>query len=51
MHFLVNEYGILAQGIGGRVKNATNTIFFVNKSDIPRDQLKDVTYAKFIYNV
>eukprot|EP00804_Cyclotella_cryptica_P008147 CCRYP_004624-RA/>CCRYP_004624-RA protein AED:0.13 eAED:0.13 QI:0/0/0/1/0/0/3/0/1209 len=45
-----NEFGRLAQGIKGRVK-ATVTIKFIHKSEIPADQLKDVTYIKFVCQV
>ena len=42
-----NEFGRLAQGIGGRVKG-TDTIFFMHKRQVPRDCIKDVTYIKFV---
>ncbi len=42
-----NEFGWLAQGVGGRI-DSTNTIFFVHKHEIPQDRLKDVTYIKFV---
>ncbi len=42
-----DEFGKLAQGIGGRIKG-TNTMQFVHKKDIPIDRLKDVTYIKFV---
>ena len=42
-----NEFGRLAQGVGGRIKG-TNTIFFIHKHQVPIDRLKDVTYAKFV---
>ncbi len=42
-----NEFGRLAQGVGDRIKG-TDTIFFVNKTEIPLDRRKDVTYGKFI---
>jgi hypothetical protein len=41
-----NEFGRLAQGVGGRI-DRTNIIFFVHKHEIPQDRLKDVTYIKF----
>ena len=41
-----NEFGQLAQGIGGRVEG-TNTIFFIHKSEVPEDRFKDCTYGKF----
>ena len=45
-----NEFGRLAQGIKGRVK-ATDTIKFIHKCEIPANQLKDVTYIKFVCQV
>ena len=45
-----NEFGRLAQGVGGRIKG-TNTIFFIHKNKIPQDRLKDVTYIKFVASV
>ena len=45
-----NEFGRLAQGLKGRVKG-TNTIFFIAKSQVPADRLKDVTYGKFVCKV
>ena len=41
-----NEIGRLAQGIPGRV-DGTDTIFFVEKQDVPCDRMKDITYGKF----
>jgi hypothetical protein len=46
----VNEFGRLAQGVGGRI-DGTNTIFFVYKHEIPQDRLKDVTYIKFVSSI
>ncbi len=40
----VNKFGQLAQGVGGRVK-PTNTIFIIQKDQVPKDQIKDVTYG------
>ena len=45
-----NEFGRLAQGVGGRVK-ATNTIFFIRKDQVPKDRMKDVMYGSFICNI
>ena len=45
-----NEFGRLAQGIGGRIKG-TNTILFIKKEDIPEERMKDITYGKFVCNV
>ncbi len=45
-----NEFGRLAQGVGGRVK-ATKTIFFIRKDQLPKDRMKDVTYGSFICDI
>ena len=45
-----NEFGRLAQGVGGRVKG-TDTIFFINKEEVPLDRVLDVTYAQFVCNI
>jgi hypothetical protein len=42
-----NEFGRLAQGVGGRIQG-TNTIFFIHKHEVPQDRWNDVTYAKFV---
>ena len=34
-----NEFGRLAQGIGGCIEDPTNTIFFINKSQVPKKGL------------
>ena len=47
MHSSANEFGRLAQGVGGRIQG-TNTIFFIHKYQVPVDRLGDVTYAKFV---
>jgi hypothetical protein len=41
-----NEFGQLAQGVGERIKEGTNTIFFINKNQMPKD--RKATYARFI---
>ena len=46
-HSSANEFGRLAQGVGGRIQG-TNTIFFIHKHQIPTDRWKDITYAKFV---
>jgi hypothetical protein len=46
-----NEFGCLAQGVGGRIKNPTNTIRFIREDEIPKEQRKDVTYGSFICTV
>ena len=46
-HSSANEFGRLAQGVGGRIKG-TDTLFFVHKSEVPQERWKDITYAKFV---
>ena len=46
-----NEFGRLSNGVGGRIKNPTNTIKFIRKKDIPSARMKDVTYGSFVCNV
>ena len=43
---MANEFGRLAQGVGGRVK-PTNTIFFIQQDQVPINRRKDVTYGSF----
>jgi hypothetical protein len=45
-----NEFGRLAQGIGGQTKG-TNKIVFIKEEDIPKERQKDCTYGKFVCNV
>ena len=46
-----NEFGRLANGVGGRIKNPTNTIKFICEQDIPRNRKKDVTYGQMVCSV
>jgi hypothetical protein len=46
-----NEFGRLANGVGGRIKAPTNTIKFIRRSDIPKERKKDVTYGQFVCTV
>lgn len=46
-----NEFGRLAQGVGGRIKNPTNTIRFIRENEIPKERRKDVTYGSFVCTV
>ncbi|KAL7535959.1 hypothetical protein ACHAXR_006863 [Thalassiosira sp. AJA248-18] len=46
-----NEFGRLANGVAGRIKNPTNTIKFIRKGDIPMERRKDVTYGQFMCTV
>jgi hypothetical protein len=43
-----NEFGQLANGITGHIKNPTNTIKFIFPHEVPADRMKDVTYRQFI---
>ena len=45
-----NEFGRLADGVGGRVKG-TQTMKFIHKHGVPKDRIKDVTYASFLCKV
>jgi hypothetical protein len=45
-----NEFGRLAQGVGGRIKG-TNTIRFIPYTAIPKERRKDVTYGQFVCTV
>jgi hypothetical protein len=46
-----NKFGRLANGVGGCIKNQTNTIQFIHQHEVPKDQMKDVTYGQFICTV
>jgi hypothetical protein len=46
-----NESGRLANGIGGRIKNPTNTIEFIFQHEVPTERMKDVTYGQFVCTV
>ena len=46
-----NEFGRLGNGVGGRIKNQTNTITFIRRRDIPNNRKKDVTCGQFICSV
>ena len=46
-----NEFGRLTNGIGGRIKNPTNTIEFIFQHEVPTEQMKDVTYGQFMCTV
>jgi hypothetical protein len=43
-HSYGNELGQLAQGMPG-LNTGTNTIFYIHKNQVPREQAKDVTYG------
>jgi hypothetical protein len=42
-----NEFGSLANGVGGRIKG-TNTIKFIRMQDVKKGRMKDVTYGQFL---
>lgn len=46
-----NEFGRLANGVGGRIQNPTNTIKFIRRAEIPAARRKDVTYGSFVCSV
>jgi hypothetical protein len=48
---LANKIGQLANGIGGRIKNPTNTIKFIYQHKVPKEQKQDVTYGQFMCTV
>ncbi len=43
-----NEFGQFANGIGGCIKNPTNTIKFISQHKVPADRKKDITYGQFV---
>ncbi len=43
-----NKFGRLANGIGGLIKNPTNTIEFIFQHKVPGDHMKDVMYRPFV---
>ncbi len=46
-----NKFGRLANGIGGRIKNPTDTIEFICQHEVPTERMKDVTYRQFVCTV
>jgi hypothetical protein len=48
---LANNFGRLSNGVGGHIKNPTNTIQFIHQHEVPKEQLKDVTYGQFVCTV
>jgi hypothetical protein len=49
-HRQLNEFGRLAQGVGGRIKG-TDTMRFINENEVPKTRQKDITYGSFVCNV
>jgi hypothetical protein len=41
----------LSNGIGGCIKNPTNTIEFIFQLEVPADHKKDITYGQFVCTV
>ncbi len=46
--FISQQIWNLANGIGGRIKNPTNTLEFIFQHDVPIERMKDVTYEHFM---
>jgi hypothetical protein len=46
-----NKFRRLTNGIGGHIKNPTNTSEFISKHEIPADRRKYVTYGQFVCSV
>jgi hypothetical protein len=43
-----NKFWRLANGIGGLIKNPTNTIEFIFHHEVPEGHMKEVTYGQFV---
>jgi hypothetical protein len=46
-----NKFGRLANGIGGHIKNLTNTIGIIFQHKVPADHMKDVTYWQSVRSI
>ncbi len=46
-----NKFGRLANGIGGRIKNPTNTSEFIYQHEVPKEQKQGVTYGQLVCTV
>jgi hypothetical protein len=46
-----NKFGRLANRVGGRIKNPTNTIQFIHQHKVPKEQMKNITYGQFVCTV
>ncbi len=46
-----NKFEQLANGIGGRINNPTNTIELICQHEVPTERMKDVTYRQFVCTV
>ena len=45
-----DEFGRLAQGVGGRIKG-TDTINFIPYNKIPNERRRDITYGRFVCDI
>jgi hypothetical protein len=43
-----DKFGQLSNGIGGCIKNPTNTIKFIFQHEVPAERIIDVTFRQFI---
>jgi hypothetical protein len=43
-----NEFGRLAQGVGGRIEGS-NTIFFIPRQAVPKEKI--ITYGRFVVDI
>ena len=43
-----NKFRCLANGIGGRIKNPTNTIEVIYQHEVPKERNMDVAYGQFV---
>jgi hypothetical protein len=43
-----NKFGKLANGIGGCIKNPTNTIEFISQNKVPANRRNNITYGQFV---
>ena len=46
-----NKFGKLANSIGGRIKNPTNTTEFIFKHKVPTEQKRNIMYGQFMCTV
>jgi hypothetical protein len=46
-----NKFGRLANGVGGRITNPTNTIQFIHQHEVPKEQMRDIPYSQFVCTV
>ncbi len=46
-----NQFGRLANGVGGCIENPTNTIQFIHQHEVPKERMKDIAYGQFVCTV